>query len=69
MGANSLEASVLGEVKLSRKREMRKTRWVGRCSLGAEEKREKFWCEDREVCGAEQYLSRSCLDSGFCYTQ
>lgn len=32
----------LGEVKLSRKREMRKTKWVGRCSWGAEEKRETF---------------------------
>lgn len=31
-----------GEVKLPRKSEMRKIRWVGRCTWGAEEKRQMF---------------------------
>lgn len=40
MEANTLETSVLGEVKLSRTREMRKTGWVGRSSWQAEGKKE-----------------------------
>lgn len=42
MGANTLETSVPGEVKLSRKREMSEPRQVERYSWGAEEKREMF---------------------------